>query len=319
MSLRSDDDPFVIAPFLHRRDYIKYPNVSYPNVREFLSEDYGNLSAEGIDRLFQSMFGSSLSPEDVEFSLSSLGKTASGIVRQVAPVAVQLAPVAAQLAPVGGAIAGTLIVGPGLGTAAGAAIGSAAGQALSNVSQPRARTVPARTAPAQPSVQAPSAQPQPVPRPVSTRPQPSPAAARLASLLANPQVQQSLVALLMGNAGAQSLRISGQSIPVGAIANTLEVLARDAALEHNALRSGDGAAASTYLLNDYGEFLVDPASQEARAALVYELVAADNASLFAAQEKISKLYEQLEDRERQDFFEDNELELLEDDDEEFEI
>lgn len=297
-------------------------NADYAEVRQVLSPEYQDLSAAEIEQLFQKMFGDSLTPEDLEGFFSRIGRGLAKVGRKVAPVA-------ATLAPIAGSAVGTLVGGPA-GTAIGGALGAAAGKALSGATQRRtARRRPRRSRSRR---GAPRGQ-----RQRFSRAQASPSAARLTGLLANPQVQQALMSLLMGSAGRQSVRIAGESVPVGAIASTIEVLAREAAAEHSALQPGE--TASSYLLDDYGEFLVDPASQEERAALIYELIEEENEALVSdqedktlnlghqhryLQEQIDALYDELEeerlDDEAEDYDDlDDELELYDDDDEEFEL
>lgn len=251
----------------------------YPAVRRLLAPDYQSMPAAEIEDLFYGMFGDRLSPEDVEFSLQNLGRDLASVGRQVAPIA-------AAAAPVVGTLAGTAIGGP-VGAALGGAVGSAAGQALGQVSQPQPAPRPNQPQPsAQGSAREPAREPARRPgqrgrRPATSQPSAlaAPAATQLAALLAHPSVQQSLLALLMGSAGRQSVQLAGASVPVGAIANAVEVFAREAAAEYTTLHAAHPEAVpSSYLMDESGTFLVDPASQDERALRVYELVSQDYAN-----------------------------------------
>lgn len=304
----------------------------YIEVRKLLAPEFQDLATDEIEDIFYEMFGDSLTAEDVEFSFKKLGRGIANIGRKIAPVA-------AKIAPVAGAAIGTAIA-PGAGTAIGGALGSVAGQALYRIPQnrPRASTRPP-AARSQPRIRQSRRRPPSSRRQRGRGRQPSrrgvqasPAAAQLTALLANPQVQRSLLALLMGSAGRQSIRIAGESVPVGALASTLEVYARAAAEEHAALQPYSETA-SSYLLDDYGEFLVDPASQEERAALIYELVEEENRALLDSadnaieqssrqyfRDKLEQFYQEEADLYfLEDEFEEEELELIEDDDVEFDI
>ena len=145
--------------------------------------------------------------------------------------------------------------------------------------------------------------------------QPGAAAAGLTSLLSNPQVQQGLMQLLMGSMGRQTVRIAGESVPTAALANAIEVFAREAAAEQTALRGAATEATPRYLMDEYGEFVVDPASPEERAALIFELVDEDNEAITAAfdeaevdrqsrlREYVEDLYDELDDEDA-DYFDD---------------
>lgn len=102
--------------------------------------------------------------------------------------------------------------------------------------------------------------------------------------------------LLMGSMGRQSVRIAGESVPTAALANAIEVFAREAAVEYNALHGVSGETVPHYLMDEDGEFLVDPANPEERAALIFELVEEDNEVIAEAAENLNTYqYRQLQE------------------------
>ena len=101
----------------------------------------------------------------------------------------------------------------------------------------------------------------------------------LRMIVANPQVLQALqpptpatpraIALPMpatGPAGSQSL-----SLPLGAVLNAIVQLSAQGLDRVNANTREEDPEVPEYLVGEDGEFLVDPASPEARARLVAEL------------------------------------------------
>ncbi len=105
------------------------------------------------------------------------------------------------------------------------------------------------------------------------------ATAMLALLLSNPQLQQALRASpVLGRAGSRSVRLavpSGQgqqqvSIPLGAVMNLVASLAGRSMAELNQTTREDDPEVPAYLVGDRGEWLVDPAEPDDRAALVLQ-------------------------------------------------
>lgn len=268
--------------------------VSYLEFRKLLAPDFQDLPAEALEDLVHEAFGEDVSPEDIEGFLSSLRSVGQGLSR----VGRKIAPIAAQAAPIAGTLVGTAFGGPA-GAALGGALGGVAGTALRSVSSSSNRPGPTAQGRRSRSNQ------RRIRRP---RVQPGTAAAGLTGLLSNPGVQQGLMQLLMGSMGRQNVRIAGESVPTAAIANALEVFAREAAAEYNTLHGASGDAVPRYLMDEYGEFLVDPASPEERAALIWELVEEDNEAIAEAEESrngyrqqqlrayVEDLYDELEER-----------------------
>jgi hypothetical protein len=99
-------------------------------------------------------------------------------------------------------------------------------------------------------------------------------------MMGNPQLQQALQsAAVLGQAGARSVGLpvpSGEGvrtvqIPLGAAVSTIHTLAERALDELNASSPYGEAEMPEYLLSEEGDFVVDPASPEERAALVSHL------------------------------------------------
>jgi hypothetical protein len=97
--------------------------------------------------------------------------------------------------------------------------------------------------------------------------------AQFASLLSNPQIMQAIrSALFRGRQGALHIGAGRTSarIPTGDVMATIARLARESALELNALAGEDAAEIPDYLISEDGEFVVDPEFDEDREALVLE-------------------------------------------------
>lgn len=243
-------------------------NDSYPTVRQILAPEYYDLPPEAIDTLLRQTLGEDVSAEEIEGFLNTL--------KQVGRSAVQALP---SVLPAAGTIVGTAIAGPAggmLGGMAGQVAGQAVGAATQRQSQPPQRSGNRSRHRSRPAV---GAGQQPPAQPSLPSTQGSPAAAQLMQVLANPQVQQALMAMMMGSAGRPNVRIAGTSVPVEAVGNAIHSLVESAIAEHHALCKGMGETIPQYLLDDAGEFLVDPANPDARAAILVELIAADNEAL----------------------------------------
>jgi hypothetical protein len=106
------------------------------------------------------------------------------------------------------------------------------------------------------------------------------ALALLRLILANPEFQQSLQqAATSGPAAPRTVPLPvpisepGSAtrpvqIPLGAVMNAIVELAGQSMTELNAMSTEDDPEVPEYLVSDDGEFIVDPASPEERAALV---------------------------------------------------
>lgn len=98
--------------------------------------------------------------------------------------------------------------------------------------------------------------------------------AQLASLLNNPRIMQALqAALFRGREGAIHVETdapyrASESIPLADVMDTIARLAQESALELNALAGEDAAEIPEYLINEDGEYVVDPECAEDREALV---------------------------------------------------
>lgn len=99
------------------------------------------------------------------------------------------------------------------------------------------------------------------------------AAGQLLGLLQRPEVMQSLGAMAMGAGGRQTVPVgSAQTpVPVSAFASLLGMLANRAADEQAALSDGSETDLR-YLTDDAGEWVADPADDDQRAAVLYQLL-----------------------------------------------
>jgi hypothetical protein len=219
--------------------------VYYENISEILSPEYRNLDAENVRLLLEQ---SNIDAEYMEGfldTLKNLGKTVVNAMPQVLPVA----------APILGGIVG----GPA-GAAIGQMVGGLAGRALSP------------SQPAQPSVQ-PAATSlmtglQNIPSQARQMPGGSPAASQLAQLLYNPKLLQSLMAMVMGQAGAPNISVGSKSVPPSAFTNLLGQLANQATAEYNAMENVIRPHRES---EDYaGERIDDPTESAIRANRLLE-------------------------------------------------
>ncbi len=107
--------------------------------------------------------------------------------------------------------------------------------------------------------------------------------ALLRLILGNPQFQQALQwAAVMGSAGPRTVelpvpatapprRMRSVAIPLGAVMNAISALAGQSMTELNESTPEDDPEVPSYLVDEEGEFIVDPASPDDRAALVAHL------------------------------------------------
>ncbi len=218
----------------------------YELIREALAPEYSDLPPQAVEALLES---AGLSAEDMEFSLKSAAKSVGSFAKSAAPAVL----------PVAGTVIGGAFGGP-LGAAAGGALGRAAGGAIGGAGggrgKPAKRRKPGR----------PGAPPSP---PAATG---SPAAAQLLQVLERPELLQALIAMALGQAGRSEIPVGDDPVPATAFANLAGSLAGQAAAEYHALNPQSGAGVPTYLLDDSGEFAVDPSIPEQRAARLLELL-----------------------------------------------
>lgn len=226
-------------------DAVEYVDP-YPAIREALSEDYADAAPETIERLVESAYPG-LAAEDLEEFFKTLrraGRSIGRVAKRALPGVIQGATTGAALGP-WGALAGGL---------AGGALSAATSGSARRGPPRRARVrLPTRGAPAQPPG--------------------APAAAQLVRTLARPEVGQALRSLAMGGAGRRNVNVGGVNIPTGAITNVLGRLLEQAEAEMHASAVGEATGTPAYLLDDAGEYLVDPTDPDQRAELVLELFA----------------------------------------------
>jgi hypothetical protein len=212
--------------------------TAYPEVRNILAEPLAaHMSDADIERLVERQLGiEAIDAEDLLSSLSSFWNQAAPVVAKVAPAMIQ--------GGMAGGVPGALI-GGGLGILSGLMGGG--GQPPPGGPPPAPQPAP------QPAAQAswaPSAAP--------------PAAASLMQLLMRPEVQQALMAMLMGSAGKQQVPVAGSQVPLGAFTNAIGQLSQQASVEHH-LRAPSGAAVPEYLFESNGALAVaDPADPASR-------------------------------------------------------
>lgn len=244
----------------------------YTSVRESLSTEYASLPDETIESLIESLYPGA-DPEDVENlfkSLKNAGKAVAKIGQKALPGMIQGATTGMALGP-WGALAGGLAGGAlsaasggGKGRRGGGMLGSA-GRMLGGIAKNVPRGALAAIGKQVPGLGAVAGLAG------------SPAAAQLLSMLNQPAVGQALRSLAMGGAGKPNVNVGGMSIPNGAITTTLRQLLERVETEMHELSTGESNGTPRYLLNDYGEFAVDPTDESARAERVMEILAAGEA------------------------------------------
>lgn len=225
----------------------------YPSLREALSAEYTDLPDEDIEALVQSLYPD-VSAEDLEGFFNSLKKA----VHSVGKVAKRALPGVVQGATTGAA------AGPW-----GALVGSIAGGALRAATGGRGggggRVTRSTSAGGGQAARL-------LGRGALRQLSDSPAAAQLLKILGQPQVTQALMSMAMGGAGKGTVRVGNVPVPTGAITNALRRLLERAESEFHGQKAGESAGTPLYLLDDTGEFVVDPTDDDARADLVIELL-----------------------------------------------
>jgi hypothetical protein len=250
--------------------------TQYPKLRRALTE---SLRASPDNVIERAVAAQGLRASSVEDFWDSLGNF-----------------VASALPAVGGAVGS--VIAPGVGTAIGAGLGSAAGSALHAAIGPGQQPAPARAAAA------------PAPAPVSSQQ----ATAQLLQLLAQPQLLQALMQMLLGSAGSATVPVPvpmpaqvpaatapvgaspAASVPVSAFTNLLSTLATQASEAYNAER-GVSASAGVY---HYGAgpwgSVTDLASPDSRAEALMNLLREGGAAREARalrRQKLTRLAEAL--------------------------
>jgi hypothetical protein len=247
---------------------------------------FDNLAPEDVDALFANASSqlTSAEAESLGDALRAVGRWANDR---------QLGQLAGTVLPTAGAAIGTVYGGP-IGMAIGRTVGERAGQAVAGNRPATPATAPAAapTAPRQAgTAPAPrAAEPTPtIAQPASGTPTPevggSPAAAKLLYLVQNPAFLSSLIALALGPQGQQTVPLGadGKPVRVGAFVNAANSLASQAAQDADALvLDGDTESeADTYLKDESGAFLCDPAVPEQRANALLKLLQQDDKSFSA--------------------------------------
>lgn len=216
-------------------------------LREVLHEDYREATPEEMQEALFNILGTMTPAEGLNFGkiLRQIRRAGKKVLDD--PTVGQIAQV---VLPVAGATVGTLAGGP-VGTAVVGKLGQAAGQAFSKGDQP---TSAAPTAPVSPS-----------------SPQGGSAAAeQLLQLTQNPDVLKSLSSLALGSLGNMNVKLGngGPSVPVGGVMNLIGTLAGKAAADADELLR-ESEHSPSYLLDEEGRFLGDPAVPEDRAQALY--------------------------------------------------
>lgn len=206
----------------------------YEAIRGVLDPMYVDLPPEDIAILVEAALPG-ISADEFESWLSNIGKAVSGVASKAMPVVSKVLPAALP-------VVGTMIGGP-----VGTMIGGVAGQAVGSLLSPGTKTP---TVPGKPAT---------APAPAAAG---SSATAQLLQTMFQPEMLQALLAMLLGQSGQKQVNVGGTPVPPSAFANLLGSLAMNAASEYNTLMENN---APHYLMNDDGEFMVDPANPEQRA------------------------------------------------------
>lgn len=219
---------------------------SLQGLRTCLRPEFADVPGEHLEEVVAASMSDLPQPVAENFikALGSLGKAAAPVLQRAAPGIAQ------------GAATGASVGGPW-----GALIGAGAGLASSALKG--AKPAPA-VAPLPGTLG--GAGGATVTAPVPALPTGQPAAATLVSLLQNPSVLQALMSQVLGASGnPQVAAATGTSLPRGAINGLLMQLLANAS---EGLAESDSPSEQSYLQDDSGEYLIDPASSEQQAALV---------------------------------------------------
>jgi hypothetical protein len=230
-------------------------------LRRCVRSDISGMPDDAIEQALDESLAE-LSPpttEDFLKTLGSLGKAVTPTLERAAPSIVQ------------GATTGATVGGPW-----GALIGAGVGLASSATSKPGTAPNAGKAAPpVAPSTAAPTT-PTPstgavgstgaTPFQAPTLPAGQSAAATVLALLDNPVIRNSLLSQVLGSAGTQQVQTpSGVNVPRAAINSLLTQLLASASEQ---LPESESVIEQDYLLDETGEYIVDPAAPEQHAALV---------------------------------------------------
>ncbi|MGC5075483.1 hypothetical protein [Agrococcus sp. DT81.2] len=250
-----------------------------------LDERFANLPDDQLEAMFESTFGEGITPAEYEDFFGGLAKAMSGVARDVGRVASKAAPVLATAAKgaMQGAAAGSA-AGP-WGALGGALLGgtgsvlqkhtrgpaSQIGGALGGiVSTAGALTGRGGLAQGAASILGGLSG---APRGGFGGAPLGAATSALRGLLGRPELAQALGALFAGGNPNIPVGRSGTPIPANAIAGLLGSLAREA--EHEAESWLDTESVPAYLVDSYGQVVVDPTQPDQRAARVLQLLATE--------------------------------------------
>ncbi len=212
-------------------------------------------SSESLERIVSESL-SSLPPatsEDFLSTLGSLGKAAG-------PALVKAAPSALQGAAQGGSVGGPYgaLIGGGLGLVQG--LVQPQGRAKAAAAPPAPMQAPT-TAQTATTTAAASLAVTPAELPVGQG-----AAATIVGLFQNPVIRKALLSQVLGSNGSPTVQApSGAELPRASINQLLSQLLANAV---EGLPESESITEQSYLMDDSGEYLVDPASPEQHAAMV---------------------------------------------------
>lgn len=222
-------------------------------LREVLHEDYSDSPSEEMEEALDNILDDMTYEEGLNFNKILRDIRQNNTVGQVVDKGL----------PILGTAVGTYYLGPG-GGAMGNKFGQSAAKAFTV--KPQGKKRPSRPKNiTRPSVSAVT--------PKKTSPNGgSTAAAKLLQLTQSPDVLKTLLALSLGKHGKQEIKTNktGKNVKVGAVMNLLSTLLSEAVDDADVLaRTG---SQSSYLYDSEGEFLVDSASSEQRAGVLYDTI-----------------------------------------------
>ncbi len=255
-------------------------SLYYEAVKNVLGEEYTDISNEEIEYLLEDRFAT-MSAEEIE----SFWKSVSNTFKKVGKTALKALPAVAPIAGkvIGGAVGS--VVAPGIGTALGATLGgqlgNLAGAAAGKASQSKS---PSRKAQQRPQKVQSKHQSQRMQQRIpftkkhnisrSPKATGKPAVNQLMTLMNNPSFIKTVLGQVMGKPGNNSIFIAthGESkeVPFGAFMTALSELAERAAIEANQGKFQDWSA--SYIQDEKGEYVCDPASAEERTEVLTNLL-----------------------------------------------
>jgi hypothetical protein len=269
-------------------------NDPYYATRQFLAPQYSTLPVEDIETILESAFPD-MSPEEAENFFRNIGRTFSNVGREIgrrAPGilsgAVQGATTGAALGPwgiLGGALAGGALGGatykpqPGQRPSAAGIAGQVGQAALGGLLGGRGGAAGMVGQMGQAALG-------------SLLGGRGPASQQLLAMLAQPQTLQAVMSPLFGAAGRQAVQAGGRTLPVSSILSTLGTLATRAAEEYETAEA-EGEAA--YLTDAEGQYVVDPANPDARAAYILNALHTANEAFFAGEYDEDYEYDEAEE------------------------